>query len=184
MDVFTAITGRRTIHQFQSRAVPREQIERCLEAAVWAPNHKLTEPWRFTVVEGETKERLARLRQKAVAAKWGEDLEGRRGQKAYEQMARVPVVIVAAMERHEDPVRRQEDYAATACAIQNLQLAAWSQGIGVYWGTGPLMKHPELVEMLALPSSQEVMGILFLGYPDKVPEVQRTPYAKVTRWLS
>lgn len=154
--------------------------------AVWAPNYHLTQPWEFVVVTGETKRRLAEVRRKAVLAKLagrGPEKAAEQAERKYQEMVNVPAVIVVSMEPAEDPVTRQEDYAATACAIQNLMLAAWAQGIGTYWGTGPLLKHPETFSTLGIDPSRQIVGILFAGYPAAIPEVKRIPVEKKSRWL-
>ena len=55
MDLYEALLSRRTIYAFEDRPVPGEALLRALEAARWAPNHKLTEPWRFSVLGAETR---------------------------------------------------------------------------------------------------------------------------------
>lgn len=187
MDVLTAIRGRRTIHRFKPDPVPRPVLEEMLEAAVWVPNHKLTEPWRFYVASGQSKERLARLRgelkRRAAAAK-GSPRADEIGEQAYRAMAEVPAVVVVTVARSDQPEQAREDYAAVSCAIQNLMLAAWSHGVGVFWGTGPLTKAPAAYELLGIPAAgEDIVGVLFVGYPAEVPTTRRTPVAEKSRWL-
>ena len=67
-DALTAIKTRRAIKEYLPTEIPREWIEELLDAAHWAPNHKLTHPWRFHVFTGAGRERLVAARQAAVRA--------------------------------------------------------------------------------------------------------------------
>ncbi len=187
MEIMAAILGRRTIHQFSSDPVTREQMERILEAAIWAPNHKLTNPWEFYVISGEAKERLARLRGRLKRSKHPQpDSEQARvvEQKAYEGLATVPYAVLVCQVLSDDPVRREEDLLAVGCAIQNLMLAAHGMGIGTFWGSGPLVNHPETFQLLGVPEGRRGVGLIFVGYPareHKAPD--RAPLAEKVRWI-
>ncbi|MFZ5813675.1 MAG: nitroreductase family protein [Bacillota bacterium] len=182
------IRGRRTVHEFRPDPIPREQVEQMLEAATWAPNHKLTQPWEFYVVCGETKERLARLRgelkRRGVADPSSEQAQ-KVYEKAYSGLATPPwAILVCQVLSPDDPVREQEDLLAVACAVQNLMLAANAMGIGTFWGSGPLVNHPETFKLLGVPEGRRALGLIFVGYPareEKVPA--RQPAAAKTRWF-
>lgn len=189
MDVMEAIRGRRTIHQFSARPVDREQVEAILEAAVWAPNHKLTNPWEFYVVSGERKEQLARLRGELKRnAHAAPDSPAARAQyeKAYIGLATVPYAILVCQRLAEDGVRRDEDHLSMGCAVQNAMLAAHSMGLGTFWGSGPLINHPETFRLLGVPEGRRAIGLIFLGYPEEEPAKAppRAPLAERVRWLS
>src|SRR5579884_3714727 len=119
MNVIEAIRTRRTTKLYRPDPVPRELIERVLEAAVWAPNHRLTEPWEFIVVQGAALEQLAQLRRRMtaefVADNLGEpaapDLDGKPALDAYAKALAAPVTVVVTMAQHADPAVREEDYA-------------------------------------------------------------------------
>ncbi len=84
----------------------------------------------------------------------------------------------------DDPVQREEDYAATFCAIQNIMLAATGLGLGSYLRTGDLLNEPRLAQLLDLPADHRVVGTVYLGYPAEEPKPRkRTPAAEKTRWL-
>ena len=70
MSVYEALYRRRMAWQFEDDLVPREAVDRMLEAAVWAPNHRLTEPWRFFVLEKESE-----LRQKVANLAYESSIE-------------------------------------------------------------------------------------------------------------
>ena len=99
---------------------PREVIERLIEAAIWAPNHHLTEPWRFHVLVG-----AARAAMGEAVARWLETVRDpddpkQRGEigAARKNLNRAPVIIVVSQLRSDDPVQDLEDYAACCCATQ------------------------------------------------------------------
>lgn len=195
MDVLEAIRTRRTTKQFRPEPAPRELIEQVLEAAVWAPNHRLTEPWRFVVVQGESLTRLADLRRRmtidglvarpvaAGAHGPSDDLLAREGDSAYAKAMAAPVTVAVAIAPHPDPAIREEDYAATAAAIQNMALAAHALGLAAFWSTNRLISYPATFALLGIPADHRIAGLVQLGYADQRREQKRTPAAGHTRWL-
>lgn len=175
-DLSTAATelirGRRTINFFQPDPPPREVILRALELARWAPNHHLTEPWRFYLLGRETAEAIARLNAELVAAKKGaEAAEG----KLRNWLAK-PGWIVVTQIRSDDPLRSREDYAACCCAIHNLMLYLWGAGIGCKWSTGPVIRDERFHDLIWVdPDAESVVGLLWYGYPAETPQTPRKP---------
>ncbi len=188
MDTLEAIRGRRTVKSFRPEPVARPIIARLLEAAVWAPNHRLTEPWHFTVVQGRTLERLAALRRQMTADALRlrgepEERARREGESAERKALAAPVTIAVAIDQHTDPAIREEDYAAAACAIQNLLLAAHALGLAAFWSTNRLCTYPPAYALLGIPPECRIVGLVQLGYPDQQREQRRTPAAERTAWL-
>lgn len=187
MTVFDTIRNRRSIYEFKSEPVPREVIARVLETAVWAPNHKLTEPWRFLVVTGKTKEYLAEIYCKIQRKKTKSDDTGilrKATEKGYAKIMSKPVVIGVVCKKDEDDFRAREDYAATCCAIHNISLAAWEEGIGMQWSTGGLIRDPDTLRLLNIdPQVEEIIGFLYTGYPSQVPAQKRVPASERTEWF-
>jgi nitroreductase len=191
MDVLDAIHTRRTVKEYAPEPVPRELIERVLEAAVWAPNHRLTEPWEFVVVQGEPLERLAQLRRR-MTVEWLSGRDGgapspeqveSQGAEAYRKAAAAPVTVAVTMAQNDDPAIREEDYAATAAAIQNMMLAARGLGLGAFWSTNRLVEYPPARDLLGVPPDRRIVGLVQLGYPARERGGRRTPAAAHTRWL-
>lgn len=187
MSVFDTIRNRRSIYEFKSEPVTREVIARVLETAVWAPNHKLTEPWRFLVVTGKTKEYLAEIYCKIQRKKTKSDDTGilrKATEKGYAKIMSKPVVIGVVCKKDEDDFRAREDYAATCCAIHNISLAAWEEGIGMQWSTGGLIRDPDTLRLLNIdPKVEEIIGFLYTGYPSQVPAQKRVPASERTEWF-
>ena len=161
MDLHEAILGRRTIKDFKPDPVPDEMLERALTAGLWAQNHKLTQPWRFTILGPET--------QRALAEETGE-------KKILSKPAIVAVGCLVSDDEHE----QWEDDGAVACAIQNIQLAAWAEGLGMQWSTGKVARAKATYKLLGIrPKEEKIAGLLFFGFPARVPEAQpRKPLAK------
>ncbi len=187
MSVLDTIRNRRSIYLFREEPVPREVIARLLETAVWAPNHKLTEPWRFLVVTGKTKEMLASIYGRLQCQKTRSDdpsILRKATDKGCAKIMCKPVIIGVVCRRTEDAFRAREDYAATCCAIHNIALSAWEEGIGMQWSTGGLTRDPRTLELLKIDShEEEIVGFLYTGYPAEIPVQKRIPAAERTEWF-
>ena len=180
-----AIFQRRTIKDFKPDPVPPDVLERALTAGLWAQNHRLTEPWRFTVLGPETHRQLAETFARSQAA----TLSGVGREKvladARGKILAKPRLVAVSQRLDGPPAQRREDYGAIACAIQNIQLAAWADGVGMQWSSGKIIGLPPVYEVLAIdPAREELVGMLFFGYPANVPAAQpRQPLAAVSRNL-
>ncbi len=149
MDVEDAIRSRRTHKVFAPDPVPREVLDELLELARWAPNHHLTNPWRFRVLGP-----LALARLKAAA-----------GPEAAAKLDRAPTLIAATVVSSDDPVQEQEDLCATACAVYAVLLSAQGRGLAGYWRTPGVLRTPEGLEALGIPPSEQFVALLHLGWP-------------------
>lgn len=164
------IHSRRTCYNFAQQPVAKEIIEICLDAARWAPNHKLTQPWKFWVIGEQTRQKLADIYADNRAQKRSEkcpDSYQQFYQAAIEKFAEIPLIVLMGQSLSDDEGVRKEDYAACACAIQNFQLMATAQGLGVQWSTGPILNDERTFEVLELQrDSIELIGALYCGYPN------------------
>lgn len=181
---------RRSVYQFLYQQVEDSKIQTCLEAAVWAPNHKLTEPWRFYVLGEKTKLEFEALYGKlradsrAIPDTHEHELIEQKGRSKF---AKIPKVVLVGQVKAENPVTYKEDYAACACAIQNFQLMAWELGLGVQWSTGPLIDNPETYQKLGVnPAEIELIGLLYIGYPklECLPPAKRMPASEIASFYS
>lgn len=193
MDVDEAIRRRRTVKQFSGAPVAREDLEALLDLAVWAPNHHLTEPWRFVVVHEEAaRARLADAVDGGYLAlgKPGGDeaAAARLERKRADMHARIlragAVIVVTAAASQDDPQTAEEDYAATCCAIHTILLAATARGLASYWSTGKPFRSDPVREALELPRAERFCGVIFLGYPEGELRRagRRTAATTFTRW--
>ena len=168
MDVVQAIRSRRTHKAFGAEPVPPEVVEELLELARWAPNHVLTEPWRFRVLGPET---LARL---ASAGKPGE----------LEKLTRAPTLIVASATQTGDDHQNHEDVLATACAVYIVLLAAHARGLASYWRTPKLLQSPEGQAAVGLGADEQFVALIHLGAPRTDPPAKdRKPVSAFLEYL-
>lgn len=176
-EVAQVLRERRTVGAFLPEPPPVTVIDAALELATWAPNHRKTEPWRFYRLGPQTASAVCTLNAAIVAEKKGHDA----GEAKRRQWSAVPGWLVVTCRRSPDELLQQEDYAACCCAIQNFSLALWSAGVGTKWSTGDVTRHPEFFRLLGINSGEEqVVGLLWYGYPQSVPTQTRSP---VTQFL-
>ena len=180
-----AINSRRSIKRFTPREITRAEIEQLLDAAVRAPNHKLTQPWRFYVLGPEARHAYGLALGDRKARKL-EDAEA--GRKVREQVAQehrtLPVMIAVAVVDSDNAELREEDYAAAMMAVQNLSLAAVEMGLGTHIKTGAVMADPAARKAAGVKDGERIVAIVNVGEPSDVPPPkQREPAAKFTTWL-
>ena len=149
MDLDTAIRTRRTHKAYRPESVERETLNELFELARWAPNHNLTNPWRFRVVGPKA---LAALKQAA-------------GPEAAAKLDRAPTLVAASVVQDGDPVATEEDFAAAACAVYIVLLAAHERGLGGYWRTPGVLRTPEGRAACGIGDDERVLGLLHLGPP-------------------
>lgn len=190
MNALTAIHSRRTVHRYRPSTVDNDALMRILDAAHQAPCHKLTWPWRFVVVGPTTRERLLEPALRLAACKYSRcdddpaKLPPKLREKVRNKLLDPGALVVVLLRRDPDPFRDRENYAATACAIQNLLLAATHEGLGSKWGTGGVTRDAQTASILGVDTaSEEVVGFIFLGEPETVPKVERPPVADHTTHL-
>jgi nitroreductase len=147
MQVDEAIRTRRTIKAYAPRPVDRSVLEELLELARWAPNHNLTNPWRFRVLGPES---LARLKEAA-------------GPEAASKLDRAPTLVVASAVQSGDPVQDEEDLLATGCAAFIVLLGAHARGLGGYWRTPEVFRSPAGRAAVGLPDNERFVGLIHLG---------------------
>jgi len=167
MDVDAAVRTRRTHKAYRPEPVDAGTLDELLDLARWAPNHHLTQPWRFRVVGPEA---LAAL--KAATDDGGVKLE------------RAPTLIVASVVRQSDPVADQEDMCAAACACFIVLTAAHERGLAGYWRTPAVLRTAAGLEAVGVPDGERVLGLLHLGPParDAQPP-ERLPASGFVRYL-
>lgn len=170
------IRSRRTIHNFNPELPPRETILRAIDLARWAPNHLLTEPWHFYLLGPETVDAIARLNADLVTQSKGP----KAGRAKLDRWRAIPGWMVVTCENSDDPVRTREDYAACCCTIHSFSLYLWSQGIGVKWTTGDVIRHPDFYDLIWVdPVCETVVGMIWYGYAAEVPQTARKPVEQI-----
>jgi nitroreductase len=148
MDLDDVIRSRRTLKAYDPAPVDRATLEELFELARWAPNHHLTNPWRFRVLGAE-----------ALAA-----LKAAAGPEAAAKLDRAPTLIAASVVQcGDDQVADEEDLAAAACATYILLLAAHARGLGGYWRTPEVLRTPAGRAAAGIPDGEHVLGLVHLG---------------------
>ena len=174
------INSRVTIHDFKTEAVPREIIDKALLSFAATPNHFLTKPWRIYVLGKKCVTEIVELNSARVRIDKGE----RAAQIKRERWAQVPCWILVNCTISEDEIRFQEDYAACACGIQNMMLTFWSNGYGTKWTTGPVTRYPDFPDIVGFDSNEEVVvGLLWAGLPNTIPEKRARDSSRNVTWL-
>ena len=149
MEVEEAIRTRRTHKAYRPEPVDREQLEEILDLARWAPNHNLTNPWRFRVIGPQALERF-----KEAA-----------GPESASKLDRAPTLVVCSCALTGDPVQDEEDLHATACAAYIVLLAAHGRGLATYWRTPEVLRTAEGRSAVGMPEDERFVGLLHLGRP-------------------
>ncbi|MFL5864092.1 MAG: nitroreductase [Solirubrobacteraceae bacterium] len=168
MDVEDAIRSRRTHKAFAAEPLPPGLVDELLELGRWAPNHHLTNPWRFRVIGPVA---LARLKEAA-------------GPEAAAKLDRAPTLIAATAVRSDDPLQDHEDLCATACAVYAVLLSAHGRGLAGYWRTPGVLRTSPGLEALGISPDERFVALIHLGRPrqEKEPPPRR-PIAEVVTHL-
>jgi len=170
MELEEAIRTRRTHKAYAAEPIERETLDELFELARWAPNHHLTNPWRFRVVGPQALERLKAATGDPVAAA---------------KLDRAPtLVVVSAIRSDEDPILAEEDLLATAGAAYVVLLAAHGRGLAGYWRTPGVLRTTEGRAAVEVSDSEHVLGLLHLGRPRQEPRIpERADVQEIATYL-
>ena len=162
--VYEALYRRRMSWDFQDRPVAKEVVERMLSTAVWAPNHRLTEPWRFFVVNKDSGIRNI-LGDMAFEASMDRNNNPDRAEKTRQAQLDPPILIYVYTVPGTNESATTENYASVCCAVQNISLTGVAEGLAVTWETGGITGHPRLSETLGADAEWSLVGLLSVGIP-------------------
>lgn len=183
INVIDAIRTRRTFGKI-SGELSRETIRELVELAILAPNHRMTEPWRFTVVTGTARERLGRFWAERAAANIEPAARAAFIEGESKKPLRAPTLIIVSTRTDSNPEIAEEDFAATAAAIQNLLIAAQSKGIYTGWKTGKMVHDPEVKRFLGLDPADRIVGTIYMGTePLDEPKQRPRKLDEVINWV-
>ena len=180
MSIMETIQSRRTIFKFKPDPVPKEIVENLLFAGIWAPNHRLTEPWRFTVIGEDVKLKLAERYRDMKIEKMVSKLDKKKGlvdinlveigERGFQKFMSKPTIVAVSCIQEGNEQRQREDYASACCAMLNIQLAGWEQGIGMQWSTGAITMEKQTYSLLNInPEIEYIIGFYYMGYPEEIP---------------
>ena len=180
MEIDQVFKKRRTIHVFSKKKVPKEVIERAIFAANQAPCHRRTFPWRFTSLGINKRELLFQLQ---LSLKFGDkQIDESNFQMIKDKILNPSHLIVATQLCSDNQVQKLEDYAACACAIQNLSLSLVADGVGYKWSTGKITTDPNTYQISEIdPSEEEIIGFIWIGYGTEPPLITRPLFNTIFR---
>ena len=147
MDFDELVRTRRTHKAFDPEPVDPALLDELFELARWAPNHHLTNPWRFRVLGPAALEAL-----KSAA-----------GPENAVKLDRAPTLVAASVVQVGDEVADEEDFAAAACASFIVLLGAHARGLDGYWRTPAVLRTPEGRAACGVEEGEKVLGLLHLG---------------------
>lgn len=187
MDIYTVIKNRRSHRLYKPDPVPREVLERVIEAALWAPSGTNAQPWEITVLAGQARDEFV-----ALASHSFEDLEPKLRtvlaedkvafvKQFFKNLGGAPVVIAVTVWKDPDPMINESYIQSGAALMQNLLLAAEAEGLGTCWMTGVLSREKELLKYLGL-EERHLLAITPIGYSAKQPPVVPRKERPI-RWL-
>ena len=180
MDIAEAIKKRRTLHSFSKKSVHSEVIEKSIFAANQAPCHRKTFPWRFTSIGIKKRELLYQLQ---LSLKFGDKkMDESILKKIRDKMLNPSHLLIATQVVSGNQVQKLEDYAACACAIQNLSLSLAAEGVGYKWSTGKITKDPNTYQIVQInPNEEEIIGFIWIGYGIEPPLIKRPLISTIYR---
>jgi len=178
--VEAVVSSRRTNLLVDSqRPVPDALVDRLIAAATWAPNHKRTWPWRFTVLTGASRAVLGE-RMSVTASGFGAP-EAQVLKLRTKYLRSPTVVLVWVRTDAADEVRRREDRDATAAAVQNMLLTATAHDLASYWGTVPDPLVATVRDVAGVGPEHDLVALVYLGWPTGSVAVPPRPAPVVDR---
>jgi len=181
----SVIKNRRSIFpaSYIQKEIPIAAIEQILESANYAPTHKLTEPWRFTVIRKDAKARLGETLGNLYKSKIpAHQFLQKKYDSFSEKTSQAGCIIGINIQFHPDKLPAWEEIAAVGCAVQNMALTAETLNIGAYWSSPPLID--DLGEFLGLAENEKCFGLFYMGYHNEEPkQANRTPITEKVKWL-
>lgn len=189
-EITDLIQDRRTIYPefFSDRKIHKEQIERILNNAIWAPTHGNTQPWQFKVFMndglGKLSDFLSTTYKSICSIDNFKELK-------YNKLKNRPLlsgaVIAVSLRRDKtEKILEIEEIEAVACAIQNMHLTCTAWGLGGFWSTPKLIYTSEMNTFLELEDKDKCLGLFYIGYPKdnyEWPKGQRKPIEYITTWV-
>lgn len=166
---------RRTVHRFEPAGpIDQDIIDEAVRVSLWAPNHRLTYPWRYVQVGKAAREQIvaAECQRRSEQGEFSDE----RRQKLTGAIMNPSCVLAALTPCNGGEFRDREDYATISCGLQNMSLYLWAKGIASKWSTAGFTTTAATMAVLgADPSAYACAGFMFIGYPEKVPPAAERP---------
>ncbi|WP_258103680.1 nitroreductase [Marinoscillum sp. MHG1-6] len=185
-EVHQLIRTRRSVYppQYIEQEIPKAVLQKALENANCAPTHKLTQPWRFRVMQGTAQKRFGIfMSEKYRSITSLETFSIAKYEKLKMNPQKAGALIAICMQR--DPkgrVPEWEEVAAVAMAVQNIWLTLHAYGVGSYWSTPDLLEY--FGEFEPLEEGEQCLGIFYAGYYNELPRGPKKEVAQSrVKWL-
>jgi nitroreductase len=164
VELDAAIRSRRTHKQFGPQPVDKQTVRELVDLARSAPNHKLTNPWRFRLLGPETRARIDEVVDENEAMK----------------LRRAPTLVLVTAVLSDDPVLAEEDLLAAGCAVYVMLLGATERGLASYWRSPQCFREEPVRSLLGLAENEVMVGLVHLGPPETDPPgKERAPLGEV-----
>ncbi|KGR86029.1 nitroreductase [Lysinibacillus boronitolerans] len=186
MTVIEALKKRRAIRNYTTQPVEKEKIEQILQAATYAPNDRMREPWHFYVIQDEAMKRYEEMASAYLQERF--PTKPNLVESSLKVVQTTPVAIVVTADIVEGDADATEDNVFAVCsAIMSMWLTAEELGLGFVWrtrGVG-LVHDSRMHTFIGASEAQKVVGTIFIGYPQEQEQAEkkRTPFAEKTTWL-
>lgn len=187
MNLLELIKKRRAVYPdsyVQGEPLDKDVVEQLLEAANWAPTHKLSQPWRFYIFHDSTARHMLgqRLAEAYKTGTKNEDFSELKYQKFLSRVNQSACVMVLGM-RPDPSLPEWEEIAAVASAVQNMWLMCADLGLGSYWST-PSFFLSSAASWLPMTQEEKCLGLFYIGYTDKEwPPTKRKPWVNISTWM-
>ena len=174
MKLIEIIKTRRSIMKFKADSIDINQVVEMLDAAIFAPQHRFHEPWRFMVVANDGRGKVAEKITKDMTP----DEKIKIGDAITRFFSKSPVVVGVIMPKPLNQDEYLEDLQAVAAMIQNFALLAHEAGLGTAWKTPPYIKHLKLIETFGVRAQEELVALIQVGVPEEQPQPRLRKSAK------
>lgn len=182
------ILNRRTIYKFLDKEVSNHIVQKALTAASNAPCHKHTHPWKFYSIGNKSRDlmipKISKLAEMKAKKRKSDNIK-ESVDRAVKKIVSAPVLFAVTSKLNpNDPFREKEDFAATVCALHNMVLSFWANGVGSHWSTGSITRTDEVYRILNIDGQkEEIIGFIKAGYPKKIPSVAKPAVDEFTHYL-
>jgi nitroreductase len=170
----------------KEEAPPKDIIMRILEAATWAPNHHMTEPWRFVVFEGDERKKLGDALSKALEPTIKNDDQKREELLRQEKEKPLSAPVIIAMifcPKQGGKIIPQEEIVSAGASLQNALLAAHSLGLSTFVRTGAHAYSEPVKNYLGIKENESLLAFVYLGYRAEEPRpTSRTSVEARIEW--
>lgn len=168
------VEERRTVHSYVQKDIPQNWIEEGVKLSLWAPNHRMSFPWKYFLLSASTQKHVfewACENKKTSAIEDSSPLT-----KAAKEQFLYPRILVLGMNKNENPSIQKEDYATLSCSVQILSLYFQQKGLGTKWSTGKVSRDPRLYSLLGISENEiAIEGMLMVGWAKETPVAAARP---------